>query len=243
MVYSKSSRKHTWIRVALFCCCCLSCFGYQLSVNWLDYLDISVRSATSVKEFSWWRHQMETFSDLLAICAGNSPVPGDSPLKGQWRRALIFSLICVWINGWVNNREAGDLRRYRAHYDVIVMLKDMGNSALSHYPNQYRLIVHWTLRNKLQGNFNQNTKIPIHEYASEHIVCEMAAILSSGRWVNIIAAILPCTIWKTCHWNWQPRRIFMQRCPTLWNLHGNNFADQWVRKWDWPVMHINEAFT
>ena len=33
----------------------------------------------------------------------------------------MFSLICVWINGWVNNREAGDLRRYRAHYDVIVM--------------------------------------------------------------------------------------------------------------------------
>ena len=27
----------------------------------------------------------------------------------------------LWINGWVNNREAGDLRRYRAHYDVIVM--------------------------------------------------------------------------------------------------------------------------
>ena len=26
-----------------------------------------------------------------------------------------------WINGWVNNREAGDLRRYRAHYDVIVI--------------------------------------------------------------------------------------------------------------------------
>ena len=32
-----------------------------------------------------------------------------------------FSLICVWINGWVNNREAGDLRRDRGHYDVIVM--------------------------------------------------------------------------------------------------------------------------
>ena len=41
--------------------------------------------------------------------------------KGQWRGALMFSLICVWINNWVNNREAGDLRCYRAHYDVIVM--------------------------------------------------------------------------------------------------------------------------
>ena len=41
--------------------------------------------------------------------------------KGQWRGALMFSLICAWIKRWVNNREAGDLRRHRAHYDVIVM--------------------------------------------------------------------------------------------------------------------------
>ena len=55
------------------------------------------------------------------ICAGNSPVPVNSPHKGQWRGALMFSLICVWINGWVNNREAGDFRRHLGHYDVIVM--------------------------------------------------------------------------------------------------------------------------
>ena len=48
--------------------------------------------------------------------------PANSPHKGQWGGALMFSLICVWINGWVNNREAGDLRRYRAHYDVTVMI-------------------------------------------------------------------------------------------------------------------------
>ena len=47
--------------------------------------------------------------------------PVTSPHKGQWRVALMFSLICIWINDWVNNREAGDLRRYRTHYDVIVM--------------------------------------------------------------------------------------------------------------------------
>ena len=41
--------------------------------------------------------------------------------KGQWRGALMFSMICAWINGSVNNSEAGDLRRRRAHYDVIVM--------------------------------------------------------------------------------------------------------------------------
>ena len=32
-----------------------------------------------------------------------------------------FLWFAHWINGWVNNREAGDWRRYRAHYDVIVM--------------------------------------------------------------------------------------------------------------------------
>ena len=60
---------------------------------------------------------METISAFCAaFCAGNSPVT-----KGQWRGALMFSLICAWINAWLNNREAGDLRRHRAHYDVTVM--------------------------------------------------------------------------------------------------------------------------
>ena len=65
------------------------------------------------------RHQMVTFSALLALCAGNSPV--NSPHKGQWRGALMFSVMCAWIKGRVNNREAGDLRRHCAHYDVMVM--------------------------------------------------------------------------------------------------------------------------
>ena len=47
--------------------------------------------------------------------------PVNSPHKSQWRGALIFSLICALINGWVNTREADDWRRHRAHYDVIVM--------------------------------------------------------------------------------------------------------------------------
>ena len=44
----------------------------------------------------------------------------NSPHKGQWRGAFMFSLICAWIKRWVTNREAGDLRRHRAHCDVIV---------------------------------------------------------------------------------------------------------------------------
>ena len=58
---------------------------------------------------------------LLALCAGNSTVPVNFPHKGQWRGALMFSLFCTPIHDWVYNREAGDLRRYRGHYDVIVM--------------------------------------------------------------------------------------------------------------------------
>ena len=69
----------------------------------------------------WWRHQMETFPRYWPLVWGIHRSPVNSPHKGQWRGALMFSLICVWINGWVNNGEAGDLRRYRAHYDVILM--------------------------------------------------------------------------------------------------------------------------
>ena len=45
------------------------------------------------RKMSWWRHQMETFSALLVLCEGNPPV--DSPHKGQWRGAVVFSLICA----------------------------------------------------------------------------------------------------------------------------------------------------
>ena len=83
---------------------------------------MELASLTSIFWTSWWRHQMETFSALLALCAGNSPVLVNSSHKGQWRGALMFSLIYAWINDWVTNREAGDLRRQRGHYDVIVML-------------------------------------------------------------------------------------------------------------------------
>ena len=69
----------------------------------------------------WWRHQMETFFALLAICSGNSPITGEFPAQSRWCGALMFSLIGTWINGRVNNRKAGDLRRHWAHYGVTVM--------------------------------------------------------------------------------------------------------------------------
>ena len=71
--------------------------------------------------FSLWCHQMETFSALLALCAGNSPVTGEFPSQRPVTRSFdVFFDLCL-NNSWVNNRDADDLRRRRAHYDVTVM--------------------------------------------------------------------------------------------------------------------------
>ena len=88
-----------------------------------------------------WCYDLETFHPLLVLLIDDDVIKWkhfprywprtqgihrsavNSPHKGQWRGALMFSLVCLWINDWVNTREAGDLWRYRAHYDVTVMLK------------------------------------------------------------------------------------------------------------------------
>ena len=75
-----------------------------------------------------WKHFLRfwPFVRGIHLSSVNSPrdinIP-DSLHKGQWHRALMFSLICAWINGWVNNRDACDLRRHRAHYEVTVMIR------------------------------------------------------------------------------------------------------------------------
>ena len=77
----------------------------------------SVNSRSSHDDVIKWKH----FPRYWPFVRGINRSSVNSPLKGQWRRALVFSLICTRINGWVNNGETGDLRRYRAHYDVTVM--------------------------------------------------------------------------------------------------------------------------
>ena len=61
----------------------------------------------------------------ICIVWGIHRSPVNFPHKGQWRGALMFSMICAWINGWVNNCEAGDLRRHRTRYEVTVMLSQL----------------------------------------------------------------------------------------------------------------------
>ena len=68
--------------------------------------------------------------------------PVNSPHKGQWRGALMFLRSAPWINGWVNNRGAGDLRRHRAHYDVtLIMFNDFHLRYSKPNPN------HWEIQN------------------------------------------------------------------------------------------------
>ena len=92
-----------------------------LPFSWVQLVQIMVWHRAGANPFHddviKWKH----FPRYWPFVRGIHRSPVNSPHKGQWRGALMFSLICAWINTWVNNREAGDLRRYRNHYDVTVM--------------------------------------------------------------------------------------------------------------------------
>ena len=88
-----------------------------------------------------WKH----FPRYWPFVRGIHRLPVNSPHKGQWRRALMFSLICTWINSWVNNHEAGDLRCHHTHYDVIVM-------------GQVNYIPRWAVLQSFDDFFCQKTK-------------------------------------------------------------------------------------
>ena len=109
---------------------------------------------------SWWRQQTETFSALLTRSSVNSPH------KGQWRGVLIFLWSAPSIKGWVNNREAGDLRHHRAHYDVIVILSWHENL---HLPK--------TSSNLFQNNIRYNGAIIWSKIRT--------AAFNPGPWFNI----------------------------------------------------------
>ena len=68
-----------------------------------------------------WKH----FPRYWPFVRGIHRSPVNSPHKSQWCGALMFSLICTRINGWLNNGEAGDLRCRRAHHDVTAMLRSI----------------------------------------------------------------------------------------------------------------------
>ena len=121
---------YKWSRIVKFC---LNAFYHssiiQSDLVLLLYCKCALNSRVQKQEYSlgqyhvcsWWRHQMKHFPRYWPFVRGIHRSPVNSPHKGQWRRALMFYLICARVNGWVNNCEAGDLRRHRGHYDVKVM--------------------------------------------------------------------------------------------------------------------------
>ena len=90
--------------------------NYELSVtlhtspSWVSYV-------VSHDDVIKWKH----FPRYWPFVRGIHRSPVNSPHKGQWCGALMFSLICTRINGWANNLEAVDLRCHRAYYDVSVI--------------------------------------------------------------------------------------------------------------------------
>ena len=77
----------------------------------------SISGSANPDDVIKWKH----FPCNLTLVWRIHRSPVNSPHKGQWHGALMFSLICAWNNSWANNGDAGDLRRHRAHFDVIVM--------------------------------------------------------------------------------------------------------------------------
>ena len=105
---SRSSNQHIVISYVIY-------YGIYIYDN-LHILIISLKHGDVTK----WRH----FPLYWPFERGIYRSPVNSPYRGQWRGALIFSLICAWTNSWVNDRDAGDWRRHRAHYDITVTNKD-----------------------------------------------------------------------------------------------------------------------
>ena len=111
--------------VQQLCTKCCFFLAYQAPKNNLygniqvmNLFDVFEKSTTALDDIITWKHLPLYWPFVRGI--QRSPV--NSPHKGQWRGALMFSLNSVWINSWVNNREAGNVRGHRTHYDVIAML-------------------------------------------------------------------------------------------------------------------------
>ena len=82
----------------------------------------AVMYAISYHDFKW-----KLFPRYWPFVQGIHRSSVNSPHKGQWCRALMFSLICTRTNNWANDGDASDLRRHRAHYGVTVMEKRVNN--------------------------------------------------------------------------------------------------------------------
>ena len=108
--------RHTCMRIIRILMC--------LVVVWYWYCFIIMMTSSSGNIFRprYWSFVREIH---------RSPV--NSPRKSQRRGALVFSLICAWTNGWVNNQDGSDSRYHHAHYDVTVMWASTLDKPFTHF--------------------------------------------------------------------------------------------------------------
>ena len=150
---------------------------------------------------------METFSALLALCAGIHRSPVNSPHRGQWRGALMFLWSAPWMKGWVNNRKAGDLRRNRARYDVIFITLRPYLWDKRKYMASPEGMLHWIIDNlildgtcTLAGTFNSSLRIyvpsfPKYIMSESHEYFDIFFYLKGNVLFNIKLS------WKDLYWN------------------------------------------
>ena len=86
------------------------------SLDHLDEVNSFSQTHKSISNLDDDVIKWKNFPRCWPFVRGIHQSPVNSPHKGQWRGALMFSSICAWINSWVNNREAGDLRRPLWHH-------------------------------------------------------------------------------------------------------------------------------
>ena len=126
MVVGRDSHTHTHIYIYIYCILPRS--------KLILVLDFDLTSVNWIFSFSYWVSIIVSVITSLRMMTSSNDFrvtgplwgfpwsPVDSPHKGQWRGALMLSLICTWTNGWANNRDAGDLKCNCAHHDVTVMM-------------------------------------------------------------------------------------------------------------------------
>ena len=140
-------------------------------------LDIQIllnrhRISWCVYQCTWWRHQMETFSAVLALCAGNSPLTGEFPSQRPVTRSfgVFFDL-----NKRLSKPNAGDLRRNQAHHDVTVMGCFISNVILRHKRTTWQMV-------PLHTHPNCNTSIATKFILVVCDMCKICSDLVTGHW-------------------------------------------------------------
>ena len=140
---------------------------------------------------SWWRHQMETFSALLALCAGNSPVPGEFPAQRPVTRSFdVFFYLCPtkrlskqsW--GWWFETLSSPLWR---HFNVM----ENTDQFISHdqYPGCWRL---GDASSQAINRHDIEIVLPVHPGLIAKSITSFSCILIASIYFTFCNIILVC---------------------------------------------------